>query len=152
MFEGGIRVPAIISWPGVLPQGEERAQMSMNIDWFPTIIELCGLDGSGMDVDGRSLVPVIMDNDAESRHDFLHFDCGDQWAVRYGDWKLIFNAKDVYPNDRTVKMKGYYLSNLKQDAGEKEDLKEIYPEMVQKLKELRAGYVGSMERTGPDLE
>lgn len=152
MFEGGIRVPAIISWPGVLPQGEERAQMSMNIDWFPTIIELCGLDGSGMDVDGRSLVPVIMDNDAESRHDFLHFDCGDQWAVRYGDWKLIFNAKDVYPNDRTVKMKGYYLSNLKQDAGEKEDLKEIYPEMVQKLKELRAGYVGSMERTRPDLE
>lgn len=52
LFEGGIRVPAIVSWPGHLPQGETRDQTAMNIDWFPTILELCGLDASGIDVDG----------------------------------------------------------------------------------------------------
>ena len=43
LFEGGIRVPAIVSWPGHFPEGETRDQVAMNIDWFPTIVELCGL-------------------------------------------------------------------------------------------------------------
>lgn len=54
LFEGGIRVPAVISWPGHLPAGEVRDQVAMNIDWFPTLLDLCGLDASGIDVDGRA--------------------------------------------------------------------------------------------------
>lgn len=60
LFEGGIRVPAVISWPGHLPAGEVRDQVAMNIDWFPTLLDLCGLDASGIDVDGASIVPLIL--------------------------------------------------------------------------------------------
>ena len=43
LFEGGIRVPAIVSWPGHLPEGEVRGQIGHGCDWLPTIAELCGV-------------------------------------------------------------------------------------------------------------
>ena len=61
----------------------------MNIDWFPTLLDLCGLDASGIDVDGVGIVPLIRDGAEASPHDVLHFDFERQWAVRRGDWKLI---------------------------------------------------------------
>src|SRR5262249_20128520 len=59
LLEGGIRVPAIVSWPGHLPQGEVRGQIAHGCDWLPTIVELCGLHPPGHPIDGKSLVPVI---------------------------------------------------------------------------------------------
>lgn len=145
MFEGGIRVPAIISWQGHMPEGEEREQMAMNIDWFPTILDLCNIDKDGIEVDGKSLLPVIGDPQAPSQHEVLHFDNGSQWAVRYKDWKLIYNAFDVYPNDKTIKIDGYYLTNLNIDKNEKENLSEKYPEIVSKLKDLRKEFLKTIE-------
>lgn len=145
MFEGGIRVPAIISWQGHLPKGEERNQMAMNIDWFPTILDLCNISNTGLDVDGKSLLPIIRNPNVSSRHDVLHFDNGNQWAVRYQDWKLIYNALDVYPNDKTIKMKGYFLTNLRYDYTEKENLSQKYPDIVEKLKTLREEYIKSLD-------
>ena len=87
----------------------------MNIDWFPTLLDLCGLDASGIDVDGVGIVPLIRDGAEASPHDVLHFDFERQWAVRRGDWKLICNAIDVLPNDRNKTLEGLYLTNLKID-------------------------------------
>lgn len=44
---------------GHFPEGETRDQVAMNIDWFPTIVELCGLNTDGLEIDGKSLVPLI---------------------------------------------------------------------------------------------
>ena len=145
MYEGGIRVPAIVSWPGHLPQGETRDQTAMNIDWFPTILELCGLDASGIDVDGRSLVPLLRDASEKSPHDVLHFDFERQWAVRQGDWKLLCNAIDVRPDDRNETLEGLYLTNLGIDPTESENLLGEYPEKAQELLKLREAYVASLE-------
>ena len=145
LFEGGIRVPAIITWPGHIPAGETRDQLAMNIDWFPTILDLCGLDAEGIDVDGKTLVPVIM-KDKKSPHEILHYEFLDQWAVRWGDWKLIFNAKDVHPNDNTQILNGYYLTNLKKDRTESENLIEQYPDVFQKMLKIREDYVQSCNR------
>lgn len=145
LFEGGIRVPAIVSWPGHLPQGETRDQTAMNIDWFPTILELCGLDASGIDVDGRSLVPLLRDASEKSPHDVLHFDFERQWAVRQGDWKLLCNAIDVRPDDRNETLEGLYLTNLGIDPTESENLLGEYPEKAQELLKLREAYVASLE-------
>ena len=144
LFEGGIRVPAVISWPGHLPAGEVREQMAMNIDWFPTLLELCGVDAAGADVDGKSIVPLIRDGSAASPHDVLHFDFEKQWAVRQGDWKLICNAIDVLPNDGNKTLEGLFLTNLKEDRTESVNLIGKYPEKAKELLKLRETYVASL--------
>lgn len=145
LFEGGIRVPAVISWPGHIPENEVRNQMAMNIDWFPTLAELCELDREGMDNDGKSLVPVIMDGTAASPHEVLHFDFEQQWAVRYGNWKLINNAIDVLPDDKNKVIEGLFLSNVNIDPSERTDYKDKYPEVTEKLLSLRKEYEQSLK-------
>lgn len=70
----------------------------------------------------------------------LHFDFEKQWAVRYGDWKLINNAIDVLPNDKNKVIDGLYLTNLKEDPTESANLKDKYPEKVKELLKLRKQY------------
>lgn len=91
-LEGGIRVPAIISYPGRLPQNQVRDQVVTTMDWFPTILSLCGVAqaANAPKLDGHSLLPLIESAAAESGyHGVLHFAWRDTWAVREGDWKLI---------------------------------------------------------------
>src|SRR4029077_15771056 len=95
LFEGGIRVPAIVSWPGHLPQNEVRSQMVHSCDWLPTLAELCGAALPKNPLDGKSLVPVIRSARAPSPHDVLHWQFGTSWAVRAGNWKLLFDALDT---------------------------------------------------------
>lgn len=141
-FEGGIRVPSIISYPGHFPQGEVRDQMSMSIDWFPTLVELCEVDSKDMDVDGRSLMPVIKSASAPDPHKILHFDFLDQWAIRDGDWKLIYKAVEILPGNYRKEIEDeYFLSNLKTDPSEKSNLASKYPGIVEKLKAQRETFV-----------
>lgn len=145
LFEGGIRVPAIISWPGHIPQGEVRNQMAMNIDWFPTILEYCGISAEGADLDGKSLVPMIAGEEKESPHNVLHFDCNRQWAVRWGDWKLFNNVVDVLPHDKKNIIEGLFLTNLKMDPTEKTDYKNQYPDIMKKMLQMRKEYEKSLK-------
>ena len=110
------------------------------------IAELCCLDTKGIDLDGKSLVPLIKGEVSESPHDVLHFDFEQQWAVRSGDWKLINNAIDVLPNDKNKVLEGLYLTNLKEDPTESVNLKEKYPEKVKELLVLRKQYEESLSR------
>lgn len=146
LFEGGIRVPAIISWPGHIPEGEVRNQMAMNIDWFPTLLNLCGIDNAQIDVDGKDITDIINNPSAQSPHDVLFFDfINDQWAVRKGDWKLLNNAIDVLPNDKNKTIDGLFLTNLKKDPTEMKDFKDKYPDKVQELLELRKKFLEGMK-------
>jgi len=146
LFEGGIRVPAIISWPGKLPEGEKRDQLAMNVDWFPTIMELCGLRTEGMEVDGISLVPVIKNNDI-TPHKQLHFDSGKQWAVRSGDWKLIANPVDIKENDYRKPLEDeFFLGNLEMDETEETNFAGKYPEKVKELMLLRDQYLETIKK------
>ena len=124
---------------------EEREQLAMNIDWFPTILDLCGINNENLNIDGKSLLEILKNRDTPSQHEVLHFDFDEQWAVRYKDWKLIYNALDVYPNDKTIKYDEYYLTNLKFDKSEKENLNRKYPDIVIKLKKIRDDYVNSIK-------
>ncbi len=103
-LEGGIRVPAIVSFPGKLPQGEVRGQIITAMDWFPTVLDLCDIERSAdaPKFDGHSLLPIIASADAKSAYGgVLHFAWGNGWAVRDGDWKLIrgrlHNLADAKP-------------------------------------------------------
>jgi len=94
-FEGGLRVPAIISYPSRLPQGVVRSQAITAADWYPTLLELCGIDQPPIELDGASLLPLIDDAQKPSHHQELHWAWSVNWAVRVGEWKLI--GKEDHP-------------------------------------------------------
>lgn len=146
MFEGGIRLPAIISWPGRLPQNEVRDQLCGNVDWFPTIAELCSVDMAPYPVDGKSLAPVIRDAKAPAAHATYHMDINNQWMVRKGDWKLYHNPSDPVSGARFGSDDKYYLTNLKMDVSESSNLAGKYPEVVKELMAERERFAGGNPR------
>jgi len=141
MFEGGIRLPGIISWPGKLPQAEVRHQVAHACDWLPTLAELTGVEPPQVHLDGRSQKQVLLDSNAASPHQNhpLHWQVGRgnnaSWAVRDGDWKLIGNARDTSSQGPSQRIP-LFLANLKSDPGETKNLAEQFPEAVARLQEL----------------
>jgi len=134
-LEGGIRTPAIISYPAKLPQGVVRDQAVTAMDWFPTIMELTGAPKTANPLDGRSLLPVIKSIDAPSRHPTLYFQWQSNWAVREGDWKLIRKK------GRGAKAKeNFSLLNLAEEKPEVKNHAEQKPEIVARLRERYAAW------------
>jgi len=139
-FEGGIRVPACIRWPGTIPAGAVRDQMVHGCDWLPTLAEFTGVFLLDDDLDGKNIAPVIL-NDAPTPHDVLHWDQQprDQWAVRQGPWKLIGNVRDESKTGPllTEEDQKLFLSNLDEDPSEMTNFAPAHPEVVERLQRLR---------------
>ena len=136
LFEGGIRVPAIISWPGKLPQGEVRTQLGHSCDWLPTLAALSGVSLLETEVDGVNLVPMLRAADVVAPRRLVHWHLGDQpaqWAVRDGDWKLIGNVQDSTGGELTAEDKKLFLVNLSEDPTEQRNLADKYPAVVRRL-------------------
>jgi arylsulfatase A-like enzyme len=136
IFEGGTRLPAIISWPGHFPAGQVRGQMAHGCDWLPTLAECCGISlPATNNLDGRSLVKVIQSADATSPHAVLCWRYGDQWAVREGPWKLMRDPKTYSKSPEPALVDGHwFLANIENDPGEQTNLAAENPEVVERLK------------------
>jgi len=141
LFEGGIRVPAIISWPGELDPGQVRSQMATSCDWLPTIVDLCRLRPLTHRIDGQSLAPVLRYEDAPTPHEVFHWQSGGgkepQWAVRTGDWKLIGNPRDTgSPPTSLTEADRLFLVNLARDVSEQTNDAAEHPDVVRRLQKL----------------
>jgi arylsulfatase A len=149
LFEGGIRIPSIVSMPGKIPQNEVRDQLATGCDWFPTIAELCDVKLPNRHYDGKSLWPVLASADAASAHDHFFWLLGKgknaQWAIRKGDWKLLGNATDKTDRAAPVKVDKLFLANLRDDIGEQTNVAAEHPEVVRELQELMTSHVASIE-------
>ena len=132
-FEGGIRVPAIISYPGKIPSNLVRDQMCVNVDWFPTILDFAKINYKSDVFDGKSLKDVILKNTVSPHKEFWWWVNKDRWAVRKGDWKLLKNPKDPSQKAPVRLIDSYYLVDLKEDQSEKINLTNKYPEKVKEL-------------------
>ncbi len=133
LFEGGIRVPAIISWPKSIPQLEVRDQMGVNVDWFPTILDMCNIGYKKDEFDGKSLKEVIVENN-DSPHDaFWWYQNKNKWAVRKGDWKLLKNPKDPTNKARIGASDSLFLVNIMDNPNELKNLASEHPEKVKEL-------------------
>ena len=151
LFEGGIRVPAIISWPGHLPENAVRNQIAHGCDWLPTIAELCGARLLNPDVDGKSLLNVIKSAEASTPHPVLYWYMGPekepQWAVREGDWKLIGNPRDTTRGEEKAKSdlpdddKKFFLANLKDDPSERHNFAKEQPTILARLQGLHTNWL-----------
>lgn len=146
MFEGGLRVPAIISMPGTLPEGVVRDQMAVSMDWMPTIADLCNVNLPDTKLDGKSLVSVIRD-DASTPHEVIHWQIGEahavnsSWAVRAGDWKLLGNPRDPSNKGNLTEGDSLFLVDLSRDVSEMVNMAPDHPERVAELKKLHDFWV-----------
>jgi len=138
-YEGGSRVPLIVSWPGKVSPGVDSKTIASTVDWFPTLLDLLDLDPpAGQPVDGTSLLPVLrggtLDRDTIYCH-FPHyvkatFNLPCTW-VRKGDWKLFrFFCDNDDQSDRLE------LYNLRDDIGETKNLAAEMPELTRQLNDL----------------
>lgn len=147
MFEGGIRVPAIISWPGHLPADALRAQIAHGCDWMPTLASLCGIAPPD-DIDGRDLSRVLKSADAPSPHDVLHWQTGTgdtaRWAVRRGDWKLLYKPLDTAAPNASPIAGGLFLVNLHDDLGEQHNIAAANPGIVNELLRYHDAWIKSI--------
>ena len=139
LFEGGLRVPSIISYPGRLPENEVRNQMVHAMDWLPTLAGLCGIEPVDEQIDGRSMVGILKSEDAREIHESLFWTFRrNQWAVRQGPWKLIRNPSNPVRGDALpAEDREWFLSRLDHDPGERDNLAEDHPEVVERLKAAR---------------
>ncbi len=129
LYEGGIRMPAIMSWPRRIPAGQVIGQPGAAMDIFPTFLAAAGADASGYDLDGLDLLPTVRDG-APSPHDMLFWEQGDQTAVRQGDWKLVLNGQLV---EGAPPQDAVHLANLADDPGERANLKDDQPAVCERL-------------------
>lgn len=137
-YEGGVRVPLIVKWPGVTRPGSVSATPVISADYFPTLLAMAGAPAPGSHaVDGESLVPLLnqsgpLTRDALYWH-YPHYHPGGATpygAVREGDFRLV----EFYEDGRVE------LYNLKDDIGETHDLAAALPEKTAALKQRLADW------------
>ena len=131
LYEGGLRVPAIIRWPGVTPKGGVSATPACSIDFFPTLLSIAGLQSASRP-DGANLTPLLRDPSAKLAREALYFHYPHYYqtttpvsSIRVGDWKLM-----EYYEDGKLE-----LYNLADDPGEAKDLAQSNAEGAANLRE-----------------
>jgi arylsulfatase A len=146
-YEGGIRVPLLARWPGVVPAGRISSTPASSIDLFPTILEACGVAvPSDRPIDGLSLLPHLKSGGEtplvrdELIWHFPHYRHapGPYSIIRKSDWKLI----KFWEGPRE-------LYNLKNDLAEETDLSETMPDKVKALEALLDQRLKSQEASLP---
>jgi len=152
-YEGGIREPLIVRWPGVTPPGSTCSEPVISTDFYPTILEMAHLQPRpSQHIDGLSLVPLLRRRGSLNRQAiFWHYPhyhpanpYGPFGAVRSGDWKLI-----EYYEDMRVE-----LYDLRNDLGEQNNLAATEQATANRLRDMlhawRSSVGAQMPRPNPD--
>jgi len=158
IYEGGTREPLIVIWPGHTHPNTVTDALFSSVDFFPTILEMCGLPSPGHRIDGVSQVPAILGKGSVRTRVFCHFPHGSEGQaqripgflpsayVREGDWKLIrFFAGNPDGTDR------FELYNLRDDIGETRNLAAEHPEIVTRLAKELEDFLKDTEAVIPQV-
>lgn len=142
-WEGGLRVPMIAQWPDGIKAGSVSNAQSMNIDIFPTLVELAGGElPKDREIDGKNLIDVL-NGASESPHEVLYlFDRNRIVGVRSGQWKLVTETKYQTAVARFSHENSYYspglLFDLQRDPSETYSFARENPEVLARMLELLA--------------
>ncbi len=159
LYEGGIRVPMIVRWPGKVRPGSRSSEPIINVDFYPTFLELTSTSPpKGRPLDGESLVPLLTGKVEHLGRDaiFWHFPAyAKRWpdnttldgpfitrpvaAVRVRDWKLL----EFFEDGRLE------LYNLREDPGESRNLADAKPEKARELHEVMLAWRRSVNAPAP---
>ncbi len=131
LYEGGIRVPAIVRWPGVVPAGAVSEQTAITMDWTATILAAGGAPADAGPLDGESLLPVLSGERAVYDR-ALYWRTRTRAAARIGQWKYVQEGADEHLYDLGV------------DLGEKTDLKAREAGVFEDVKNRYAAWTAEM--------
>lgn len=134
LYEGGIRVPFIASWPGTIPAGRRPSQPVMAPDLFPTFLAAAsGQDYANPRLNGVNLLPLLTGRSTAAPHDVIFWGSAYSGAVRKGDWKLL----ELPPN-------ATQLYNVRLDKAETRNLAASQPALVRDLRNARAAWLKTL--------
>lgn len=150
MFEGGIRVPMIARWPGMVPAGATCDQFAATIDLLPTVATLIGAEVPSKKIDGRDITPLLLGQPGAQSPDRLfccYYAGGQLQAVRNARWKLHFpheyatlegrkGGSGGSPVPYGTRKIGLALYDLREDPGETKDVAAEHPDVVRMLEQL----------------
>jgi arylsulfatase A-like enzyme len=141
LLEGGLRIPAIVRWPGRIPAGAVSEQVMISMDWMPTLLAAAGTQpDASYPPDGDNLLPVLTGRaPSHSRKLFWRFKAGEQRAVRDGNWKYLRIAGNEF------------LFDVLKDPRERANLKDRNKDVFDRLKNDWAAWNSTMlaERPRP---
>lgn len=160
-YEGGQRVPCIVRWPAKTPAGVVCNQLASSIDLLPTFSEIAGTDLPEKKIDGVSILALIEGNvDEQPRQSFLYyFGQNNLEAVRNSQFKLVFphsgqsyelNAPGNDGQGGRLERRDFPMAlyDLRRDPGERMDVQDLYPEVVEELNKIADA---AREDLGDDL-
>lgn len=153
MFEGGVRVPAVIVWPGITKPGSRSSEIIQSADFYPTLLKQLRIKmPAGHEVDGMDITPALRGGTLDRRGIFTFFPHSPpvpDWlppsmSVISRDWKLIrlFHQGENGAHD-------YLLYNLKEDIGEQNNLAKSHPEKVQLLDRMIEDHINRVGAVAP---
>jgi len=132
VFEGGIRVPFLVRWPGRIKPGSVSRQVACGVDLFPTLCRLVGIDATGIELDGIDLTPTLLEGRVVDRSLFWS-SYGD--AYRQGPWKYVRTPEG-----------NEMLFNLRKDPREQVDLASAKVGVFADLKARHAAIAATFEK------
>jgi len=164
-FDGGMKVPAVAMFPGIIPPGTVHETPVSLIDWMPTLVELAGAPLPGdRAIDGSTLLPALRAEDGGTSADrpLAFYSHGNLEAIRVGDWKLkrpysgegnpvpAF-LRPFLKGEAGLAPHGTLLFNLSEDPGEERNLASRYPEKVAELEATIASFQNNLGETPPSI-
>ncbi len=166
LYEGGIRVPGIIRWPGQIQAGSESDEPVCGVDLLPTVCALTGIVlPKDRKIDGSDIRPLF-EGKTVSRKTPLYWQfhfvaSGPQVALRDGDWKILAYTDGENPKPGSsitretmehvdsANLKSFELYNLKEDIGETKDLAETEPERLAEMKDRLTKLYREIQKENP---
>ncbi len=136
LYEGGVRVPTLVRWPGRVKAGSESDYVSGFEDWMPTILAAVNAQEQTPEPpDGVNILPTLL-GETQPERPFLYREFtgyGGQQTIRVGDWKAV---RQNLGKNREIKTELY---NIAQDIGEQKDVAAHHPDVLQKLEDMMDG-------------
>jgi len=126
LFEGGVRIPFIVQWKGVLPANQVYAKAVSSLDILPTALAAAGQPP--VESDGVNLAPFLTGKNLKPPHNVLYWRMGPRTALRRGDWKIICNG-----NNPSSSKAAFELYNLAADLGETRNVAAAHPKEFTQL-------------------
>src|SRR6185312_8844309 len=132
VYEGGIRMPLIVSWPGKIKAGTKSDLIKANWDFMPTACEIAKIQ-SPKNIDGISFLPTLLgEENKQKKHEFLYWEFPQydgQQAVRLKNWKGI--RMNIHKGNMKIK-----LYNLDNDIQEQHDVAAQHPEILKQIEDI----------------
>jgi arylsulfatase A-like enzyme len=165
-WEGGVRVPCIMRWPGRIKAGWVCREMAATMDILPTFAAIAGAALPEKKIDGLNLLPLLGgETEASPRQELLYYYGTEFQAVRQGKWKLhvphaytsydgLEPGQDGFPGPTERRKTGFELYDLEKDIGERHNVIELFPDVAERLMALveRAREeLGDGERPGREV-